>query len=252
MVWALRCLQLPDLLLDGAGGDEAVGVDGAGLADAMSAVNGLRFDGRIPPRIVEDDVAGRGEVEAGAGGAEAEEEQAGIGILLEGLHHVLTVLGFAGQQVGGDFPRFRHSPWRRRSIRTNWLKTRTFCPSASSGSSSSNRVSVYRRRNRCRRARGGSRSGGAGEGRRAPGGGCGRGPFPERSAGPVRGCGAAPPGRASAGPPRARSRGRSSMRSGKSLATCFLRRRSMMGRSLAESLRRAMRWFHSRFSPVGS
>ena len=36
-------LQVPDFLLDGAGGDEAVGVDGAGLADAMGAVNGLRL-----------------------------------------------------------------------------------------------------------------------------------------------------------------------------------------------------------------
>src|SRR6266487_2676634 len=82
-------LQFPNLFLDGAGGDEAVGVDRAGLADAMGAVDGLRFDGGVPPRIVEDDVAGGGEVEAGAGGAQAEEEHSGVGIFLEVLHNGL-------------------------------------------------------------------------------------------------------------------------------------------------------------------
>ena len=39
-----------------------VGVDGLGLADAMAAVNGLRLDGGIPPRIVKHNVAGGGEI----------------------------------------------------------------------------------------------------------------------------------------------------------------------------------------------
>jgi len=67
-------LQGQDFLLHGVGGDEAVGDDGLGLADAVRAVDGLRLDGGIPPRVAEDDVTRGGEIEAGAGGFEREEE----------------------------------------------------------------------------------------------------------------------------------------------------------------------------------
>src|SRR5208282_6322428 len=40
----LALLQFPDFFLDGAGRDEAVGVHGLRLADAMRTVNGLRLD----------------------------------------------------------------------------------------------------------------------------------------------------------------------------------------------------------------
>ena len=39
------------------------------------------------------------------------------------------------------------------------------------------------------------------------------------------------------------------MRSGKSLATCFFKRRSSSGRNLADNRRRAMRWADSALSP---
>src|SRR5260221_4267681 len=42
-------LQFPNFFLDGAGGDQPVGVDRAGLADAMVAVDGLGFHRRVPP-----------------------------------------------------------------------------------------------------------------------------------------------------------------------------------------------------------
>jgi hypothetical protein len=74
-------LEVPDFFFDGAGRDEAVSVDGAGLADAVGAVDGLRFDGGVPPGIVKNDVAGGGEIEAGAGGAEAEEEDGGVRVV---------------------------------------------------------------------------------------------------------------------------------------------------------------------------
>ena len=51
--------------------------------------------------------------------------------------------------------------------------------------------------------------------------------------------------------PRGQSR-RCSIRSGRSFATCFFRRRSSSGRSLADNLRRAIRWADSAFSPRGS
>ena len=55
----------------------------AGLADAVGAVDGLVFDGGIPPRIEEDDVAGGGEIQAEAAGLQRDEEDGGAFALLE-------------------------------------------------------------------------------------------------------------------------------------------------------------------------
>jgi hypothetical protein len=63
----LALLQFPDFFLHRPRRDQPIGVDRQGLADAVGAVDGLRFDGRVPPGIVEDDVAGGGQVEARAG-----------------------------------------------------------------------------------------------------------------------------------------------------------------------------------------
>ena len=99
-------LEVEDFFFDGAGGDEFVGVDGSRLTDAVGAVDGLGFDGGVPPGVVKDDVAGGGEVESGAGGAEAQQENAGIRVGLEGVDDVLTVFGFAGEEVGGHLAGF--------------------------------------------------------------------------------------------------------------------------------------------------
>ena len=53
----LALLEFPNLFFNRSGRDEPVGIDGARLADAVRAVDGLGLDGGIPPRIVEDDVA---------------------------------------------------------------------------------------------------------------------------------------------------------------------------------------------------
>lgn len=57
-----------DALFDGALADEFVDEDVLLLADAEGAIGGLIFDGGIPPTIEVDDVAGGGEIEAGAAG----------------------------------------------------------------------------------------------------------------------------------------------------------------------------------------
>src|SRR5205814_10592463 len=85
----LALLEFPDFLLNGSGGDEPIGVDGASLADAMGAVYGLRFDGRVPPGIVKHDITGRGQVQSRAGGAKTEQENRGAGIVLEGVDDFL-------------------------------------------------------------------------------------------------------------------------------------------------------------------
>ena len=90
-------LHREDLLLHRIGGDEAIGDHGLGLADAVRAVDRLRFDGGIPPRVAEDDVARGGEVEAGAGGLEREQEH-GLGFVgLELVDEFAAVLRGAGQ-----------------------------------------------------------------------------------------------------------------------------------------------------------
>jgi len=55
-------LEGADFFFDGVAGDEAVGDDLAFLADAVGAVDGLSFDGRVPPRVEKDDIAGGGKI----------------------------------------------------------------------------------------------------------------------------------------------------------------------------------------------
>ena len=111
-------LQFPDFFLDRAGRDQPVGVHGLGLANAVRAIDGLRFDGGVPPRIVQHHVAGGGEIEAGAGGAEAEQEHRGVRIALEVADDFLPVLGLAGENVRVDVMRFGiPSPATRASAR---------------------------------------------------------------------------------------------------------------------------------------
>src|ERR1700722_11899794 len=71
----------------------------------MRSVDGLRLHGRIPPGIVEDDVAGGGQVEARAGGAQTEQENAAVRVLRKGLRDFLAILGLSGQDVRADLSR---------------------------------------------------------------------------------------------------------------------------------------------------
>ena len=71
---AFFVLEGEDFFFDGAGRDEFVARDDAGLADAVGTVGGLRFGGGIPPRVEVHDGVGGSEIEAGAAGFEGEEE----------------------------------------------------------------------------------------------------------------------------------------------------------------------------------
>jgi hypothetical protein len=42
-----------------------------GLADAMAAIDGLRLDCRVPPRVQQEHLFGRGQVESQAAGSGA-------------------------------------------------------------------------------------------------------------------------------------------------------------------------------------
>ena len=101
-------LEGADLFLDGVAGDQAVGDHLALLTYAVGAVDRLGFDRGIPPRIEEDDVARGGEIQAGAGGFEREEENGDRGVGLKFIHERLAVFGLAGEEqvrdaAGGEF-----------------------------------------------------------------------------------------------------------------------------------------------------
>src|SRR5690606_20362140 len=72
-----------------------------GLADAVGAVGGLVLDGGVPPAVVVDDVVGAGQVEAGAGGFERQQEHRRPPVL-EAADHLLAAGhgGAAVQELG--------------------------------------------------------------------------------------------------------------------------------------------------------
>src|SRR5678815_1181823 len=69
----LPVLQLPDLFLDRSESKHAIGDDRLRLPDAVRAIDRLRFDGRVPPGIEQDDVTRRGQVEAGPPGLQRDQ-----------------------------------------------------------------------------------------------------------------------------------------------------------------------------------
>ncbi len=65
---ALGLLQLENFLFHGIARDQTVGEDLARLADAVSAIDRLRFDGGIPPRIEQINIFGGVQIETEAAG----------------------------------------------------------------------------------------------------------------------------------------------------------------------------------------
>ena len=84
-------LQLEDLLLHRIARDETRREHPARLANSMRAVDRLRFDRRIPPRIQQEHVVCRRQVETEAARLEADEEDAALGIRLETPNAVLPL-----------------------------------------------------------------------------------------------------------------------------------------------------------------
>ena len=65
----------------------------------VGAVDRLRFHGWIPPRIVEDDVTCGRKVQAGSRSAQTQQKERTFRVILKRVHHSLTFLGFARQNV---------------------------------------------------------------------------------------------------------------------------------------------------------
>lgn len=71
---ALLAVQGDDLLLNGVLGDQSVNGHRAQLTHAVSSVAGLIFHRRVPPGIEVDHVIRRRQVQTGAAGLEADQE----------------------------------------------------------------------------------------------------------------------------------------------------------------------------------
>jgi hypothetical protein len=99
---AFGLLEEENFFLDGVAGDEAVGEDGFGLTDAVGTVDGLGFDGGVPPWVEEEDVVGGGEVEADAAGFEGDEEEGAGGIGLKTVDALAAVAGLTVEVLVGE------------------------------------------------------------------------------------------------------------------------------------------------------
>src|SRR5579862_4133533 len=71
----------------------------------MRAIDGLRFNRWIPPRIIKHYVAGIGQVQSSACRAQAQQEYRRIRIALERANNLLAVLRLAGENVRVDVVR---------------------------------------------------------------------------------------------------------------------------------------------------
>ena len=70
-------MQAQDAFLDAVLHDQAVDRHRTLLPDAVRAVGGLVLDGGVPPGIEVHDIVGGGQVQSGAAGAQADQEQVG-------------------------------------------------------------------------------------------------------------------------------------------------------------------------------
>ena len=97
---ALGLLQCTNFLFDAVFDEQPIGDDRLLLAYAVGPVDGLIFNGWIPPRVKENDVAGRRQVESESAGPEGDQEDCFTRVFLELLNEFAPVFGVAGQVVG--------------------------------------------------------------------------------------------------------------------------------------------------------
>lgn len=90
-------LEFPDLFFHRAGRDQTIGVHRLGLADSMGSIDRLGLNRRVPPRIVEHDVTGGGQIKTRSSCPQTQKEDGGLGIVLEGVDDLHAVLGLTSE-----------------------------------------------------------------------------------------------------------------------------------------------------------
>ena len=104
---ALLLLEVANFFFDTVAHEEAIGVHLALLSNPVASVDRLIFDGRVPPRIVENHVTCRGEVETAAACLQREKEGLGIFAFLEIADDLVTVFGLTGEITEGAITLFQ-------------------------------------------------------------------------------------------------------------------------------------------------
>src|SRR5438105_6791401 len=114
---ALRALQLENLFLDRVACHQAAGDHVPLLSDAVSAVDGLGLDGRIPPRVEEKHVLGGRQIEPMTASPQADEEELTLRVPLKALDDRLSVAGGAIEICVHDGLRVEPLPQQREKAR---------------------------------------------------------------------------------------------------------------------------------------
>src|SRR4051812_38529068 len=87
---AFALLKLQHFFFDRIARDESIREHSPRLSDAVRAVDRLRFDGGVPPRIEKENVIRRRQIQADAAGFQADEEQLAILIRLKSIDALLA------------------------------------------------------------------------------------------------------------------------------------------------------------------
>ena len=87
----LLFLQVGDFFFDRVATDQAVRKDAVRLADPVSPVDRLRFDGRVPPRIEQKDVLSRSQVQTEPARFKTDEEDRAVLVILKPLDVIFAV-----------------------------------------------------------------------------------------------------------------------------------------------------------------
>jgi len=101
---ALLLLENANFFLNAVTHEEAVGIHLALLSNTVASVDRLIFNRRVPPGIVKNDVACRGQVETTSAGFEGKKENLGLFRFLEVTDNFVAVLRLGGEVAVGLNP----------------------------------------------------------------------------------------------------------------------------------------------------
>src|SRR5271157_2024950 len=135
-------LQLTDFVLDRVADQQSIRKDSLCLADSMGAINGLIFDGRIPPWVKKDHVGCRLQIESGPPAFSDIRNTPAPGARRKSMIRSSRFSVFP-VSLKSVQPKLLIRSSMRRSISTNWLKTSTLFPSSIRGSSRSTSASSF-------------------------------------------------------------------------------------------------------------
>ena len=92
---ALCLLEGEDLFFDCVASNQSISKDAFRLADAVRAIDGLRFDRRVPPGIEQEDILGSGQIQTLTTSFQADQKQLALRIGLKVLDSRAAIASLA-------------------------------------------------------------------------------------------------------------------------------------------------------------